>query len=226
MIGVFALVGIGLTLARAYDISLPGVDNWGQILTLSPTHPRQVILIGGHKDYDSGAVCLDSAGNVSLTEADINIEIAERTAHRLRRSDLDVMIFGEYESQLDGLSADLVLSLHSDSCIDASGYKAARHPNSPDAAVEDIFLDCLNQHYSRITNLDYHSGTVTHDMLQYHMFNKVVPETPAVILEMGFMGGDGLLLSQEPGLVATGISESVLCFLDNTSNLDTSNTKD
>ena len=50
-------------------------------------------------------------------------------------------------------------------------------------------------------------------MTQYHAFRRVAPDTPAAILEMGFLGGDRQLLTEQADTVARGIADSLLCFL-------------
>jgi hypothetical protein len=51
-------------------------------------------------------------------------------------------------------------------------------------------------------------------MLDYHAFNRIDPQTPALILEMGFLGGDQELLTAQQDRVADGIVASLRCFLD------------
>ena len=50
-------------------------------------------------------------------------------------------------------------------------------------------------------------------MTQYYAFNQIDPTTPAVILELGFIGGDRQVLTTQQPRLAWGISESILCFL-------------
>lgn len=51
-------------------------------------------------------------------------------------------------------------------------------------------------------------------MTEYHAFRKVGVNTPAAILEMGFLGGNGALLQQQPDLVAQGVANAIYCFLN------------
>jgi hypothetical protein len=50
-------------------------------------------------------------------------------------------------------------------------------------------------------------------MTEYHAFRKVAPTTPAAILELGFMGGDQRLLTENADVAALGVAESIRCFL-------------
>jgi N-acetylmuramoyl-L-alanine amidase len=213
IIGFTALIGIALIGARVAGYGLPssgGVPIQGFHMD---AFDRTVYLISGHAGHDSGAVCTGADGAVFLTEADVNATVADLTRRRLRRAGADVIILEEFDRRLDGLSADVLLSIHADSCIEASGYKAAHHANSPIAGVEARLLDCIDDRYAGDTNLNSHPNTVTHDMTSYHAFSRIAPDTPAVILETGFLGGDQELLTENPDLVAKGIADSILCFL-------------
>jgi N-acetylmuramoyl-L-alanine amidase len=78
-------------------------------------------------------------------------------------------------------------------------------------------LKCIDEKYAAATGLTKHPDTVTHNMTEYHAFRKIAPTTPAAILELGFLGGDGELLTNGVDQVATGVSDSVQCFLDSES---------
>lgn len=211
---ILALVGIGSILAQMAGYNLPQLSS-DSLLRFGEYPPAErIALVSGHAGFDSGAICTDEAGEVTLTEAEINAGIVDTTARRLRTKGLDVLILDEYDDRQYGLDAALLVSLHSDSCIDRSGYKAARHQNSQVAEKADIFLACIDEHYGPRTGLVYHPNTLTHDMFEYHVFKKVLPQTPAVILEMGFLGGDQPLLASEQSLIASGITDSIICFLE------------
>jgi N-acetylmuramoyl-L-alanine amidase len=50
-------------------------------------------------------------------------------------------------------------------------------------------------------------------MTSYHAFSEVDPNTPAVIIETGYLNQDRELLTKNPSLVASGIVAGVLCYL-------------
>jgi N-acetylmuramoyl-L-alanine amidase len=208
-----AILIVLLIVGRAAGYALPGLGHLVQEGEWFPARGHHVALISGHAGYDSGAVCTDEDGQITLTEADINARITNLVAQRLRRAGADVVILDEHDGRLDGLEADVLLSLHADSCIDATGYKAARSQQSRIPATEDRLLACISRHYPAVTGLTHHPNTVTHDMTQYYAFRQVAPETPAAILEMGFLGGDRSLLADQPEVAAKGITDSILCFL-------------
>lgn len=173
-----------------------------------------VALISGHAGFDSGAVCQDAQGRVLLTEAEVNAEIAQQVYQRLlTQGNVQALLLEEYDPALNGLRADLLLSLHADSCINLSGYKAAHRANSPIPQQEGRILACLDSHYGPGTGLSPHPNTITHDMTAYHAFRRMDPQTPAAILEMGFLGGDQTLLTQEQRRVAAAIIASINCVL-------------
>ncbi len=213
LILLIAVLGIALIGGRIAGYGLPSLDGTPAQGFVPGLFNKQIAIISGHAGSDSGAVCEDEAGRVTLQEVDINAEIAGLTARRLRRAGADVTVLEEYDPRLDGLRADVMISLHADSCVEASGYKAANHIASPIAAQEARLLGCIDQYYAADTGLAHHPNTVTHDMTEYHAFNRIDPLTPAVILEMGFLGGDRSLLVDRPQFAAQGVADSLICFL-------------
>lgn len=212
IITVLALVYI---IGRASGYDMPGDELWQLINAETPIPPKQVAIISGHAGFDSGAICTDVYENVTLTEAEVNARIVQLVASSLSSDPtlLNVTILDEKDERLSGLRADVLLSLHSDSCVDLSGFKAVSDPNSAIIDVQQKLLDCINSRYAAATQLRYHATTITHDMLGYHAFGRIDPQTPAAILEMGFMGGDQQLLTAQPERVAQGIVDSLVCFL-------------
>ncbi|CAN5810699.1 hypothetical protein BH10CHL1_BH10CHL1_10390 [soil metagenome] len=175
---------------------------------------KQIALISGHAGYDSGAVCTDADGKTTVTEAGINATITKLVAQRLRRAGATVIILDEFDQRLDGLRADVLLSMHADSCIDNSGYKAARYFASSIGAREDELISCIDQFYPAATGQSFNPNTITHNMTDYHAFRQTDAQTPGAILETGFLGGDQDLLVNRPDVVAKGITDSLTCFFE------------
>lgn len=208
-----SLAGIGLIMAQALGFGLPDASGvWPQGV-VGKAWDRQVALISGHAGNDSGAVCEDAVGNVLVTEAEINARVTELAAERLRRVGADVTILDEYDPRLEGLRAAVLVSLHADSCIEASGFKAAVHAYSAIPTINERLLTCIEQTYPAATGLPHHPNTVTHNMTEYHAFKRIDPLTPAAIIELGFLGGDQALLVNQPELAAKGVADGILCFL-------------
>lgn len=216
LIIVAALAGIALLAAPFPSLGLfTGGGAGGSLIPQGNWRvaaAKQVAIISGHAGNDSGAVCEDDAGNVSLTEAGVNAAVAQQAAERLRSAGAFVTLLEEFDPRLDGLQADLLLSIHADSCIEASGYKAASHALRT-SAEDTRLVACIDQYYPAATALPHHPNTVTHNMTEYHAFGTIAPTTPAAILELGFLGGDRALLEGRSDLVAQGVADSLFCFL-------------
>ena len=202
-----AVMSVGYLLPRQVD----------QLTFITPTPeqeaaaPTTVALISGHAGFDSGAIC-GEINAPTIKEVDVVARIVELVRGQLENAGVEVLVLEEYDARLTNLDAALMLSLHADSCILANGYKAAYPYNSAIPLTERRLIACIDTHYAAHTGLPFHPS-VTEEMTRYHAFRKVLPATPTAILEMGFLGGDAHLLTQEPERVATGISESIFCFL-------------
>ena len=208
------LAGIVFLAARSAGVLLPGSVEISVFITPTPERDT-VALISGHSGFDSGAIC--GASNApTLQEVEVVARIVDLVRERLTDAGLEVLLLEEYDPRLTNLDTELLLSLHADSCIDASGYKATYAVNSAIPATELRVIDCIHDNYAAQAGLTFHAHSITSDMTRYHAFSKVLPTTPAAILEMGFLGGDRYLLVEEPERVAAGIHESILCFLHGT----------
>ncbi len=178
-----------------------------------PTGPHTIHigLISGHYQNDSGAICPDG-----LREVDVNLGVAERVVARLRRKGYEVDLLGEFDPRLTGYQGDLVLSLHSDSCdvYGMSGFKIARSEDSAIPTIEDELVSCLKDSYAASTQLSFQENTITADMRDYHAFREVSGDTPAAIIELGFMSSDRDTLLYRQDRVAKGIVDGLQCFLE------------
>lgn len=170
---------------------------------------RHIGIIAGHSGNDSGATCEDGR-----TEAEAVARIAEKTARRLERSGASVDVLAEYDERLNGYTADVLVSIHADSCIDRSGFKVARSDASTKPELDDFLVGCLGARYAEITGLSFDASTITDDMTQYHAFRRAASSTPAAIIETGYLGGDWPMIGEQPDLAARGIADGVICYLD------------
>lgn len=59
-------------------------------------------------------------------------------------------------------------------------------------------------------------------MTSYHAFAEIDINTPAAIIETGFLNLDRQFLTEHPDLAAQGIVNGILCFLNNESISPTS----
>jgi N-acetylmuramoyl-L-alanine amidase len=186
--------------------------------TAQPTAERPagpyVAIVAGHWGNDSGAVCPNG-----VTEQQTNLEIAKRVAERLRARGVWVDLLQEFDSRLNGFRGDALVSIHADSCdpIDAeppaTGFKIARSQASQIPTATDKLVECLRTEYQRATGMAFHQNSITNDMTFYHSFRELDPDTPAAIIETGFLRLDYDMIVNQPDLPAQGITNGILCFL-------------
>lgn len=189
----------------------------------TPIWMRRVGVVSGHRGphpstgrADPGAVCEDG-----LTEAEINFTVARLVVQELSGRGYTVELLDEWDPRLEGYQASALISIHTDSCYEfqvpgATGFKVAPPAarNAGQGATNDERLrDCLIEHYGAITGLPLHPS-VTRDMTEYHTFGEISSLTPAAIIEIGFMFEDRQILTEQPDLLARGIIEGLLCFLE------------
>ena len=183
--------------------------------TLSESDWRnRVGIVSGHRGNDSGTVCSDG-----LTEAQVNFDAATRTASILRAQGYTVDVLGEFDERLKNYRALALLSIHADSCEyindTTTGYKVARFLYSAIPDQEDKLVTCVSSRYKKATGLQFHRTTVTHNMLEYHAFREIDPQTPGAIIELGFMYKDRNILVGRKDDVGQGVANGLLCFLRN-----------
>ena len=178
-------------------------------------------IVAGHWGYDSGAVCLDGNGEVTLTEVDLNLRIATLVQQKLTQSGFKVDLLQEFDPRLDGYNAVALISIHNDSCAyideNATGFKLAAAMDTRDVNRAARLTGCLRDRYEQVTGLAFHSGSITSDMREYHAFTEISNTTIAAIIETGFMNLDRDILTQNPELIAEGIVQGLQCFVNNES---------
>ena len=176
-------------------------------------------IVAGHSGNDSGAICMDGLGNVTLTEADLNLEIAARVQEKLTQEGYQVDLLREYDTRLNGYRALAIVSIHNDSCEyindQATGFKVAAALNTNDLNRANRLTACLIDRYWRVTEMNFHAGSITGDMREYHSFREIDPSTVAAIIETGFMNLDREILTKQTDRIAAGVVEGILCFANN-----------
>lgn len=227
-------VGIALLLATLFT-ALPSrglvsgdfYDRLSLILTPRPvdsaplaSQPQlRIGIVSGHAGNDPGAVCVDGNGQVTLTEADVNLKIAAIVQQKLIEAGFQVDLLREFDSRLNGYRALAIVSIHNDSCEyvndQATGFKVAAALSSTDPNRANRLTACLVDRYQRATSLTFHAGSITGDMREYHAFREIDPSTVAAIIETGFLNLDREILTRQPERVAAGIVDGILCFANN-----------
>jgi N-acetylmuramoyl-L-alanine amidase len=228
-------IGLAILLATLFNLWTPSKgmfagsfsDKLGLLLTAQPENnfvatPQPQLRIGivsGHAGNDSGAVCRDSNGNVTLTEADVNMSIATRVQKLLTADGYQVDLLNEFDTRLNGYRAVALVSIHNDSCDyindEATGFKVAAAVNTHDINRATRLTECLRDRYQNVTGLRFHAGSITNDMRGYHAFSEIDPNTIAAIIETGFLNLDHDILVNQTDKVAYGVEQGILCFVRN-----------
>ena len=191
-----------------------------EVVAVSTSYPQlRIGIVSGHWGYDAGAVCYDGNGDVTLTEADLNLKIATLVQQKLTQAGYRVDLLKEFDPRLEGYTAVALVSIHNDSCeyIDenATGFKISAAMDTRDANRAARLTSCMRDRYERATDLDFHPGSITSDMREYHAFAEIHDTTIAAIIETGFMNLDRDILTQSPDLIAEGIVQGIECFVNN-----------
>jgi N-acetylmuramoyl-L-alanine amidase len=186
----------------------------GEWPTPTPRPRPRIGIVAGHWGNDSGAVCSDD-----LTEAEINLTIATIVKDQLVREDFDVDLLKEFDPLLSGYRALALVSIHSDSCDyindQATGFKVASALGTTNQDRAERLSACVRSRYAENTGLSFHGASITADMTSYHAFDEIHHDTPAVIIEVGFLNLDRQILTSYPDIVARGITDGVLCYIRN-----------
>ncbi|GAB4578307.1 MAG: hypothetical protein Fur0022_10420 [Anaerolineales bacterium] len=228
----FAIIlGLGLIIATVFSlltaqgvisIALAGKLNSSTLYSTpegafpTPTpRPRPSLgIVAGHWGNDSGAVCPDG-----LQEVQVNLIVANLVRDRLIAEGFAVDLLEEFDDRLQGYRALALVSIHADSCNyindQATGYKVAAALASPSPEKAGRLTACIRDRYFKATGMSYHSGSITADMTSYHAFDEIDPETPAAIIEIGFLNLDRQILTQYPESIADGIAQGILCYIRN-----------
>ncbi len=181
----------------------------------TPTVILHVGLVVGHWGHDVGAICSDSLGG--YREVDINYTIADLTRQYLQAEGVEVDLLKEFDEHLKGYQGNALISIHADTCEYipelGTGYKIAEAVDNKKPEQAARLMACIKNRYGEETGLRY-DHRLTPDMTSYHAFGEVDPNTPAVIIETGYMNQDRELLTKHPELVARGITAGIMCYLN------------
>jgi N-acetylmuramoyl-L-alanine amidase len=171
---------------------------------------------GPHPDTglnDPGAECDDG-----LTELEVNEAIAAHAVRQLEDAGAEVDLLQEFDERLYGYRAAALVSIHADACTyindQATGYKVSRSFQSSVPDLAQRLVSCIVDRYGKATGLRFHPGSITQDMTQYHSFFEIHNQTPAAIIETGFLYLDRDFLTENPEQVARGITDGILCYLN------------
>lgn len=181
----------------------------------TPNWLRRIGIVSGHRgpENDPGAVCPDG-----LTEAEINFNVAQLVVRNLRGRGYTVDLLDEFDPRLDNYQAAALVSIHANTCQDFGEVVSGYLISAPAARVtargnDDVLVGCIARHYASASGLQRREG-VTIDMTDYHTFREIHAQTPAAIIELGFMLADRNLMTGQPDVLARGITDGIICFLE------------
>jgi N-acetylmuramoyl-L-alanine amidase len=194
---------------------------------VDPSSPRRVGIQVGHwqttdvpTEYGTRIQAQTGTSWAGYTEVDVTMEIASRMAALLEAQGLKVDILPTTIPA--GYLADVFVALHcdGDGVGELSGFKMAH--GSRRGPYEDKLLAAIKGTYAQATGLSYDAEHVSRNMTGYYAANwsryqhAVSPFTPATIIELGFLSNDDdrTLLVDHPDVVATGVVNGILAFLD------------
>ncbi len=209
------------------------LDSQGRMINAEVARPtpvrtphwlRRIGIISGHRGKgatggrDPGAICEDQYGNPFLTEADINFAVAQRVVASLESLNYGVELLDEYDPRLHNYRADALVSIHANTCYDfgeyVSGFIVAISEARPEYGPDAFLRECIADNFGANVPLP-RSYNVTEDMTEYHVWQKIHPLTPGMILEMGYMLADQAVLTEDPDLLARAVIAGILCFIEN-----------
>ncbi|MEL6150400.1 MAG: N-acetylmuramoyl-L-alanine amidase [Chloroflexota bacterium] len=184
--------------------ALPSTPNW----------LKRIGIISGHRgpENDPGAVCPDG-----LTEAEINLAVAQRVVRSLQTRGYTVDLLDEFDPRLNNYEGDALVSIHANTCRDygelVTGFLIATADARAGSGNDQLLVECLAAYYEDSSQLQRRFG-LTRDVTDYHVFREIHPRTPGAIVELGFMLADRDLLVNEPDLLASGLTDGILCYLE------------
>jgi N-acetylmuramoyl-L-alanine amidase len=182
----------------------------------TPNWFRKIGIVSGHRgpNNDPGAVCDDG-----LTEAATVFNIAQLVVRNLRGRGYTVDLLDEFDSRLNDYQAAALVSIHANTCKDwgetVSGFLiASAAARVTEQANDSALVECIARHYQQVSGLQRRNDGVTSDMSDYHTFREINALTPAAIIETGFLRADRDILTQKPDVLARGITDGIICFLE------------
>ena len=193
----------------------PGATALSSATATPSVEPRRVGIIAGHAPYDTGAVCPDGR-----REVDVTVDVAARVQALLEYRGFRVDILPEHdpdlpEPPLQNYRGAALVSIHADSCDvpGASGFKVAGWRYSSTPELDQRLVDCLYDRYAAATLLPRHDESITIDMWNYYAFREIAVDTPAAIIELGFLLDDRAALDDLRYEMALGVADGIGCFL-------------
>lgn len=172
-------------------------------------------LLAGHWLDNPGEVCLDG-----LIEADVNEDIANRTAQVLREQGYEVDVFPEFDIELLNYQSAAFIAIYAGSCAESplppSGFKVATSLTAQNPEIVNALAVCLSESYNEMIHIPFTYEILNPDHPSFHIFRDIHSQTPAVLIETGSLKTDRTILVNQADRVAEAISSGIQCFLNQT----------
>ncbi len=192
----------------------------------NPPGPKRVGIQAGHWRVEEAPEELRQLGpgtsGGGKAEWEVNLDVAERTATMLRAEGVEVDVLPVYLPER--YRAHAFISLHADGDVSGAlnGFKIARPVFSAIPETDERLVATMNDAYERVTGIPRDDAHISRRMTGYYAFNTrrychaIARGVPAAIVEMGFLtnAGDRLMLIGNPDVLARGITDGILRFLD------------
>ncbi len=147
------------------------------------------------------------------TEAEVNLDIAQRTAALLRDVGCVVDVLPTWFNP--GYKADVFVAIHADGGpADRRGFFADPPANSRNKPAEQRLVDLLNEEHAKATGIPYQNRSTVNSRY-YYGFSRVDANTPRALIELGFLtnAADRAVLLGSPDEVARGLANAIVRFL-------------
>ena len=168
----------------------------------------------GHYKHDEGNTCPDG-----IKEVDVDYVIASKVQALLATTGVNVDMLDEYDLKLLNYKSDVLVSIHTGSCTDASaavsGFKIANQLRNESLDNTNNLAACLGDAYHQNTGLAFGYEIITDDNPLSHTFIDINPQTPAVLIETGSLAVDREIIINNSDRAANGITAGILCYLKN-----------
>ena len=181
-------------------------------LSISGDEGKPIIgILAGHAGKGSGAVCEDG-----LTEADVNLAIANMVKNKLENLGYAVFILSENAMEIINFEGFAFVALYCGSCEDSatnsSGFIVANSLHTQALEATNTLAACMGDAYQRETGMYFTYKILANDLAVSDIIASLNPYTPVVFIEMGSLFHDRKMLVEESVKVAEGISKGIRCY--------------
>ena len=173
-------------------------------------------IVPGHYGFDSGELC--GAAYNFVKESDVNLRIAVMVRDDLLKAGYSVDLMNEFDPQLADYTGLALVTIHADSCSEEtqpSGFHVTTIGHNTYPAESKRLKECLADRYRKNTELPYLGNALSFDNPNLYSFDSVNDYTTIAAIHPGYLSGDYHYLSENMDLVAHGIANGIICYVEN-----------